>query len=166
MIKKALVVIMMLCFITITGCENSKQDEVNGVPNAQVLYDARSSYIGDNSADLKLLELLNANYLGKFTIELEASQEPYILKVIFTDINKDLDEEEFKNAIKNNSILLLALIENADVIKCIYPIDGILKEETIKVEDTNKFLGKDIKEYGKSKDGIEKLINILYDKNN
>ena len=47
-------------------------------------------------------------------MELETSKEPYKLKLVFSDINEDLNEEDLNNVMKNHSTLLLSLIENAN----------------------------------------------------
>lgn len=169
MTRKLLIVMMLtlICAFVIGGCASSKQNEKNKIISTQQLYNSKNQYIGNNSNDLKLLELLEIEDLGKYTIKLETSKQPYTLIIIFEDKNENISKEKFNNLMKNNSILLLALIENADKVEWSYPNEGEenITLNSITTDDANELVGKDIKSYGESVEELQELINVLNDKN-
>lgn len=138
------------------------------ITESEYLFSLKNKYIGNASANIKLLEELQISKLANYNIKLETSKRPYILYINFTDsINEsNLTNETitaFKSKMKMYSIILLALIENADEIhyndRFCDCIDNIVK---IKTSDLEKEYG-NIKDYGKSVETLHSLlINIGY----
>lgn len=127
------------------------------------LYEARNPYIGDASANGKLLELLNVGGLGAYTTELQTNEEPYILTVHFIDQPKD--QAVFNRTMKQKAVMLLALIENAGEVRWTYPVAKGQGETTYRWkldrQEAEANLGIDsIKEYGETTETLEKLQDI------
>ncbi|MDF2822431.1 MAG: peptidase BlaR1 [Clostridiales bacterium] len=129
---------------------------------AQELYDNKNPYIGNHIADGKILELLNiADELGRFTIELQTSIEPYSIKLNFED--KVIDRADIDLAMQYYSYIILALIDNASEVHWSYPFD-IDGEETlvtasVRASDIQAIIGHDVKEFTKSAENLQMLID-------
>lgn len=134
---------------------------------AQKVYDNRTVYIGDASADSALLNALEiSDKLGSYTLELDTQQAPYILRLVFSD---EITEVTVLNRMmNNNAMLLLALIDNASEIQWHYnsidPSEGGNGEFTgaLTLADATAALnGIDIKSYGKSATDVQALLDWL-----
>jgi len=142
--------------------------------HARTLYERRAPYIGDAPAVGRLLEALDiADTLGSYTMELETSAKPYVLRLMFTDTVSD--GGAFDTAMINNAIVLLALIDNASQIEWHYEFSGGM---TIRGADKREASGfytgvlteedaaatmnvEDIKEYGQSAGKVQELLERL-----
>ena len=157
--KKVLLCILLL--LIITGCSNKS---MNNSKAADYLFNLKNSYIGDNSADIKLIEALELFKLGNYTIELETYERPYALTIKFDKMTMDISNlttenyNDFKNKMRMYSVILLTLIDNADEIRyndrycdC---IDNIV---SLSVSDLQAEYG-NIKEYGKSVGSLHSLL--------
>ncbi|MDD4831529.1 MAG: DUF4825 domain-containing protein [Bacilli bacterium] len=147
-------------------------DKINSkeyTTQAQYLFDLKNKYIGDNSADIKLLEALEVSKLANYTIELKISEKPYVLYINFeaidpTNVTNDI-LSNFKRKMKQNSIILLALIENVDEIhyndRFCDCVDNIVK---LKASDLEKEYS-NIKDYSKTVEKFQELLDkIEYNK--
>lgn len=197
----ALAFLVMVSIICLTDSRNTSNLSVaNGenteagteetaqvIPAALELFEAANPYIGDASANGRLLGMI-ATYNGgleqKFTTELQTSEEPYVLTLHF-------EREPDETKMWKNAILFLALTENCGEVHWDYPatiatavtsIPGTEKNapeeenpvqfepyETdtmitfyVSVEDANENLGVDnIKEYAASAQKVEELLAML-----
>lgn len=98
----------------------AKEYEVSGL--ARKLYALRTPYIGNASAVGKLLQELNISVLGKFTMELETSEEPYVLRMNFE--KEPQKGDVFEKAMFDYAVLMLSLVENAGEVQWTYPMEG------------------------------------------
>lgn len=156
---------------------------------AQELFEASNPYIGDASANGRLLGAIathNGGLEQKFTTELQTSEEPYVLTLHF---EKEPDETKMWE----NALLFLALTENCGEVRWDYTAKiattttSITEGETeyhavdeggpvrlepyetdslvtfyVSVEDANVNLGvDDIKEYGTSVQKVAELLELL-----
>lgn len=172
------IVIGVICFVAIIVCatnpatksessedKSSNSEVVTGTSeNARYIYSCKNTYIGDNSADGKLLNAIGVgDNLGSFTMELETSETPYILRLNFNDlvVNRDM----FDNKMCDYAAVLLALIGNADEIQWSYPYnqDGELVRITVYWNNQNLIVMgiDDIKSYGQSADKVQELLDYL-----
>jgi hypothetical protein len=149
--------IAMVIF-ALSGCASTNQ---SGASRPQAFFDARNKYIGDNSADMKLLNLVGINEIGKYKIELQTSREPYALKITFSEINAGIDVQKLNSEMEKKSVLLLALIENAGRIEWAYTMNGEEAARSITADEAAELIGKDVKACGESKAGVEELLNKL-----
>lgn len=172
------VCLILLCFITIITCitnpsskttkpteKESAENVASGVSDlAKQLYAVKNPYIGNASANGKLLITLGVGEaLGNYTLELETSKQPYILRLNFNNEVSDRDTFDLKMA--GYATFLLALIENADEIQWSYPYNETGDEQRITVYwDAQNLppLGiEDVKSYGESAAKVQELIDII-----
>lgn len=82
-------------------------------PLTSNLYAAYNPYIGDMSADGKVVQALNMTaYTGNFKNELQTSQEPYAWKMIFENNFSSNREKAFEERLKQYAYLYLSQIGN------------------------------------------------------
>ncbi|HKL79065.1 MAG TPA: M56 family metallopeptidase [Mobilitalea sp.] len=175
----ALIIVIIIATVcvgcTFTGAQgNNKIPEVKDRVSdyARELYDSRNPYIGDAPADGALLNALEiSEKLDSFTFELETKEEPYILRLIFT--NELIDDGALNSAMNDNAMLLLALIDNASEIQWQYNnVDQSTGGSGISVgsmtidDATDALIGTDIKGYGQSADKVQDLLDWLDSRSN
>lgn len=172
------VFLILLCFITIITCmtnpssKTSKPNEkelaediASGVSDlAKQLYAVKNPYIGNASANGKLLFTLGVgDALGNFTLELETSKQPYILRLNFND--EVYDRDTFDHKMAAYATFLLALIENADEIQWSYPYNEAGDDQRITVywdaQNLHPLGIEDIKTYGESAAKVQELIDTI-----
>lgn len=128
---------------------------------AQELFNAANPYIGDASANGRLLGVIGTYSGGldqKFTMELQTSEEPYVLTLHF-------ETEPDETKMWRNAILFLALTENCGEVRWDYPSDSSATTTItfyVTLEDANLNLGADnIKEYAATAQKVEELLAML-----
>ena len=163
---KKLLIIATIVILFCTSCQqkNSDSSKVNVSSYAQQLFESKNAYIGDASANGKVLNLLNiAEELGSYSVELKTDEMPYWIKLNFESHVSDRDTFDLK--ILDKAFLILALIANANEVQCSYPYTEDGKDTLITVYVTQKqatdTLGKDIKSFAESEEGIQELMNQL-----
>lgn len=165
--KKTMLFTMILALIlSLTACASDMGNKTatTDIAFAQQLFESRNPYVGDNSADLEILTLLNISEdLGDYTIELQTSAEPYSLKLNFQD--PVMDKDAFDLQMQNNACLILALIENAGEVHWSYPAQenseaGEITGSVSAVEISTR-LDKDIKKFGETPEQMQELLNLL-----
>lgn len=102
--------------------------EYETAPAARRLYDRKNEYIGDASADGKLLQELAVSSLGSFTMELQTSEEPYGITLHFEETPEN--ELEFYRRMNKKAAAFLMLTQNAGSVEWTYPVKNEGKEET------------------------------------
>jgi len=158
-IKKITRTLLFICIgIIISGCTRRKADVDESVPEqVKQIYEGRNSYIGNNSADSRLLNLLK-EYYGvdqKYTMELLTVEKPYVLILHF-------DEEPDELKMWNIAAVSLALIDNCSEVRWDYERDGELITYYVTEDDANKILQiNNIKDYSKSIEELLKLVCLL-----
>lgn len=134
---------------------------------ANALFEATHPYLGDASANGKLLAVLSGNgYMpgAAYTMELETSERPYALRVVFKEPLSD--DHELERTMMRASALLLALTDNLDEVQWQYPLKEA-GEETLMTkyweESSLPFLqeGSSIKEYGSSAKRVQELLDLF-----
>lgn len=133
---------------------------------ARELYEGKHPYVGDASANGKLLDILSKNgYLPKaaYTTELETSDRPYVLRLVFQQELPDNNQEDRRMMLA--SALLLALTDNLDEVQWQYPIEGAkeIKQMTKYWDgDSISYLveGGEIKKYGESAGKVQELLEL------
>lgn len=158
-----LVIATMLIFVSCQPRDNNSVN-INVSFYAQQLFENKNLYIGDSSANGKILTLLNVSEeLGDYSVELKTDEPPYWIKLEFENYVTDRDIFDIK--ILDKAFLILALIDNASEVQCSYPYIDNGKETLITVYVTKKqatdALGQDIKSFAESEEGIQQLLNKL-----
>lgn len=114
----------------------------------QALYEARTPYIGDNSAVGALLQQLGRWYgggvLSGYTVSLQTASQPYGLTLDFTGQPETLPESysvDLNLEMNRLSPLLLALIGNLEEVHWTYlRPDGIAQSQSVTLEEVNAAL--------------------------
>lgn len=163
---KRLLVVGIIVILFCVSCQQKNSDfpKVKVSSYAQQLFENKNAYIGDASANGKVLNLLNiAEELGSYSVELKTDETPYWIKLNFESHVSDRDTFDLK--ILDKAFLILALIDNANEVQCSYPSTEDGEDTLITVYVTQKqatdTLGKDIKSFAESEESIQELLNKL-----
>lgn len=159
------IIIGLTFILLLTSCQlNYRNNNIEEVSYVSELFQNKNEYVGDVSANGKILELLKIREtLGDYTIELKTDEVPYSIKLNFIEpvSNKEYFEKEFRG----KAYLILALIDNVDEVQCIYSdtenTDGKVTEITVTRQQATDALGRDIKSYAQSETDIEELLGQL-----
>ena len=124
------------------------QDGAAITPAVQALYEARTPYIGDNSAVGALLQELGRWYgggvLSGYIVSLQTASQPYGLTLDFTGRPEGLSDSlavKLNSEMERLSPLLLALIDNLEEVRWMYlRPDGITQSQTVTLEEVNAAL--------------------------
>ncbi len=139
--------------------------------DAEKLFNARTKYIGDNSAVGNLIYLLPVpNGLKYDHIELETKAKPYKLNIFYSisgelmEVYDSYDYSYISELFDRNEMLLYALIDNVDEIS-ISVTDNKLDHRTRNTTfstrtGVNDILGKDARSYAQSKEKLQELIDF------
>ncbi|QOX65362.1 DUF4825 domain-containing protein [Anoxybacterium hadale] len=149
------------------GTIPSEQNGVQGMYPTEDLWDARTKYVGDNSAVGTLIGLLpvpiDLNY-DHFALQTRA--QPYHVEIVYSVSTQKLAAYDKENAsladsLKTNALLLMALIENVDEIQATLT-DGSRKVSfTYDREWANQTINGDVRDYAKSPEKLQKLIDSI-----
>ena len=163
---KKLLIITLFIILFCVSCQqrNNNSSNVKESSYAQQLFESRNAYIGDASANGKILNLLNiAEELGSYSVELKTDEKPYWIKLNFESYVSDRDTFDLK--MLDKAFLILALIDNANEVQCSYPYTEDGKDTLITLYITQQqatdTLRKDIKSFAESDEGIQELLNQL-----
>lgn len=170
----AAVVVLLIAAVcvgcTFTGAKRG-HDPAEGTEDvsayAQQLYDCRVPYIGAAFDDAALIEAMDIfEKLGGYILELETDSEPYVLRLIFSDKMTDVDM--LNRVMQENSMLLLALIDNASEIQWRYTYSDPMADGeesftgSLTIEDANAMLDDtDIKDFGQSAANVQALLDWI-----
>ena len=113
--KKLLIVaIIVILFCVSCQQKNSNSSNVKVSSYAQQLFQSKNAYIGDASANGKILNLLNiTEELGSYSVELKTGEKPYWIKLNFKSHVSDRDTFDLK--MLDKAFLILALIDNTEL---------------------------------------------------
>lgn len=178
----SMIAVIFLVVLTISCLTDKGIGEQGGLTAAQALYEASNSYIGDASANARLLETIGT-CVGEpgqeYTMELQTESAPYALTL-------HLKESPNPDEMCKAAILFLTLTENCEqvaweyvpeeeenmkYVQVFYPEKEVLsatEEPTgklhcyLKLSDAEELLGvEDIKAYAASPKKIEELLGML-----
>ena len=131
---------------------------------ANALYAARNPYIGDASADGKLMQALGIQgTLGSATMELHTTEEPYGWTLHFTDSVKN--SLTFEEKMKAYACVLVALTDNLSDVYWTYTVEleegAVERNGSFTKEECSAYVGADIKSFGESPEKVQELLEIL-----
>lgn len=157
--------VILVITLVLTGCSmtiGEKQSDSTEKNNEDSIYnkyyEVKVKYVGDNSKDGNLLQVLGAGDLGDYTIALTTDKEPYGLTVNYSKLKDNAYESKFKNNEQiDYAFYLLALIDNLSFVDINY------KEYNyhLDIETANKIVNGEIKTYGSSPEKLKELSDIL-----
>lgn len=136
----------------------------------KTLLDNKTPYVGNNSKDIALIDAMPLPHgITRKTVELQTDAVPYGITINYS--MNDASGIKVNGAIKGdafyrNSVMLLSLINNADVINCKIAdntgkYDGASYSFTYTRKMAEKLIGKDVRSFSSSTQSIKKLINLL-----
>lgn len=150
-----------------SAAEASEQNgNVSGI--ARKLYENRNAYVGDASANGRLLgviaealpDTLAAN--TAFTTELQTSNEPYEFHFV---VEEELEGEPYLYSMGAPAALMLALTDNLGVVEWRFPLWAGGSAQSWSKQQAADWCGvEDIKEYASSPEKVQELLDILADR--
>lgn len=124
----------------------------NGAAN---LYKLRLDYLGDNSGVSRLVKETGLEFAGDYTLELKTTEQPYGLKVIYSNSNDKFEIIDFSQY----STELLGLIKNLDYVE----ITNGVTTHKLTAEEASQALGFDVKEFGSNPTRLEQYLKSIYE---
>lgn len=145
--------------------ENQKITESGNIVSihAAQIYKEKHAYIGDMSKNNALANAIGIKEnLGSYTSELQTTTEPYGWTFYFQSILEESNEKIFNEKMRGYAYVLLATIDNVDEITWSYMLktkEGIKQQAvTLNLLEASGILEEDIKSFGESEEGVEKLL--------
>lgn len=163
--------VMIILSLSLIGCESnspkiSNQDvKTTSQVKTYDLMKYKDSYVGDNSSVSNIITKLSANaYNAGFS--LQTNKEPYGITINYKanqnlgeeDYNKFWSGKEINEFLEKNAVVLLSLIQNADVIE--FNVDNI-GEKSYKYDrkSLEQKYGGDLKNLFKDDTSFENFLN-------
>lgn len=141
-----------------------KSDHANVSDEALDLYNVRVDDISDSSAVAQLLEKTTMRKeLGGYMVTLNVKESPKGMLIKFEEKVEEAKQKAFEDSIKIYAEQILALVSEAEEVQWTYTLVKNSKEETIEdymnIKVATGLLGMDVKEYGKSPEMVQTLLN-------
>lgn len=141
-----------------------KSDHANVSDEALDLYNVRVDDITDSSAVAQLLEKTTMRKeLGGYMVTLNVKESPKGMLIKFEEKVEEAKQKAFEDSIKIYAEQILALVSEAEEVQWTYTLVKNGKEETIEdymnIKVATGLLGMDVKEYGKSPEMVQTLLN-------
>lgn len=136
---------------------NTEIAEENLLAFSETLYEAKNPYIGDISADGKLLSLLWKQYGIKNSAgtELQTYEEPYWITISFTEKPDD-------TAMWKAASVFLALVGNCEEFRWEFTENDMLYTYYVNATDLQEILKiENIKDFGTSSEKVAELLMLL-----
>jgi hypothetical protein len=129
--------------------------------NTNDLYETKHAYIGDMSANGRVINQLNiVEKFGNFKNSLQTSKEPYGWTLEFEEIVSN--EETFNDLMTQYSYIILALIENLGEVFWQYNNGYEVVTKYVTLQDAKEALGENVKDFTQSISKLQNLIDMLY----
>ena len=136
------------------------------IGSAEELWEARTKYIGDNSAVGKLISLLPVPGDVQYDyFELYTSEQPYDIEIVYSassEVLKHYDTEEMvkSNPFRKNALILLTLVDNAKSVRAVLT-DGKREVGFINTREWADYtVGEDVRNFAESPEKLQKLIDF------
>lgn len=131
---------------------------------ANALFAAKNPYVGDMSANGRLVQALGlTNALGGATNELQTGEEPYGWTFHFVESARN--SVTFDERMRKYACVLIALTDNLSEVRWTYTVElaeeGVLRESGITAQECSEIVGADIKSFSESPEKVQELLDIL-----
>lgn len=137
-----------------------------GLYSAKNLWNARTKYVGNNSAVSKLIGLLPVpEGLQYDHFALQTSEQPYDIEIVYLVPTQALEGYDTESTplidpFRKNALLLLALVENAEGVRAVLT-DGTREVGFIHVREWADYtVGGDVRDYAATSEALQKLIDL------
>jgi len=163
---------------TENNADETQSDGTNISAAATLLYSVKNPYVGDISADGKVLRAIEevrpgSVYAGK--TELQTSEEPYEYHFLLEQNGETLkvqagtEELKLNQEMSKTAVLMLALIDNLGEVQWNYAVvaeDGttndVLYTSYVDIDRAQRWLGVDnIKSYAESPEKVQELLELV-----
>ena len=160
------------------NADETQSDSSNVSDAATLLYSVKNPYVGDISADGKVLRAIEevrpgSVYAGK--TELQTSEEPYEYHFLLEQNKETLkvktgtEESKLNQEMSRTAVLMLALIDNLGEVQWNYAMiaeDGtendVLYTSYVDIDSAQQWLGVGkIKAYAESPEKMQEFLNLL-----
>ena len=160
------------------NADETQSDSSNVSDAATLLYSVKNPYVGDISADGKVLRAIEevrpgSVYAGK--TELQTSEEPYEYHFLLEQNKETLkvktgtEESKLNQEMSRTAVLMLALIDNLGEVQWNYALiaeDGtendVLYTSYVDIDSAQQWLGVDnIKAYAESPEKMQEFLDLL-----
>lgn len=160
------------------NADETQSDSSNVSDAATLLYSVKNPYVGDISADGKVLRAIEevrpgSVYAGK--TELQTSEEPYEYHFLLEQNKETLkvktgtEESKLNQEMSRTAVLMLALIDNLGEVQWNYAMiaeDGtendVLYTSYVDIDSAQQWLGVDnIKAYAESPEKMQEFLDLL-----
>lgn len=139
------------------------------ISTVEELWQARTQYIGDNSAVGKLIALLPVPENVRYDhFKLHTSKQPYEIEIVYSAppevlTQYDTVESSRSNFFRKNALILLALVDNASGVRATLT-DGNREVGFINGREwANYTVGNDIRNYAENPEKLQELFNIEFE---
>lgn len=124
------------------------------------VYKTRHDYMGSIPDNLSTAEALSmSRYLGSFTNELKTTQKPYVWRIILDKAVPEKERAVREADMERFAYVLLGVIGNLDEVEYAYTVDGENIIKSITAQNATEFLGRNIKDCGRSPRILGDLLN-------
>ncbi|WP_297636484.1 DUF4825 domain-containing protein [uncultured Clostridium sp.] len=167
--KKLALLSIFIVSLGIVGCVKSTEQKVISTEskvNLTTVLKYKDSYVGDNSAIVNIVNNLPANiYLNG--IELQTTSKPYEITIRykgFEDIDLRFEDDSlisssFPDIMKNNALILLSLVKNADIVNFNVDEGIVITYERADLVNAHKDdFGNNLEEITQDKSALENFI--------
>ncbi|MFX4262839.1 DUF4825 domain-containing protein [Pelotomaculum propionicicum] len=128
--------------------------------NAAALYKYKTAYVGDNSKVVNLINNLPyAEMRGEISLQTESP--PYGVTVEYDFSYADFDTRPVGSDLRDNAVVLFALIDNVDVIAFNVRGAGEPSKHLYTRAEVQANCGRDLREYSKDIDALKALLNSI-----
>lgn len=128
--------------------------------NAETLFKYKTAYAGDNSKVANLISNLpHAEMRGK--VSLQTQSVPYGITVDYDFSSAGLDTRQIESTLRDNAVVMFALIANADEIAFNVTGAGQPSQYLYSRAEMQKGYDQDLREYAKDINALEALLSSL-----
>nr|WP_242834017.1 M56 family metallopeptidase [Desulfitobacterium hafniense] len=169
MLRITVIAVLLIAAVFIAGTFGGAHSEtVTGekISSAEALWEARTNYVGDNSAVGKLIGLLPMPEGVQYDrFKLHTDEQPYDIEIVYSvssEVLKQYDTEVVRqnNPFRQNALLLLALVDNAEGVRATLT-DGQREVGFINGREWADYtVGEDVGNYAKSPEKLQELMRF------
>ena len=161
--KRRVVVLAILGLVMLfgmVGCGNAQKETETSV--ASKVYALKHGYLENREADHALIHAMGIDSYGKYTMETTTDMQPYTLDIRFMYLYDNVDLEKMQKLMTDSGIVLMALIDNCELVTWKYPTDEGIVNGAIGIDYANEIMGVNLKEVGKDEATFTTLYEGLF----
>lgn len=167
--KRLAIISVFMLSLGMVGCGKFTEQKVTSTESKVDLTTVlkyKDSYVGDNSAIVNIVNNLPANIYNE-GIELQTTSTPYEITIRYKEFDEidirfedeSLISSSFPHVMKNNALIILSLVNNADIVNFVVD-DGIVitYNRNELVDAYKEDFGNNLEEITKDKSSLENFI--------